>query len=67
MVVDTTGAGDAFCGTLIYFLVEIPEIGMVEAIKRSCDVTSLSVQKEGTQSSYPFRREVPEWLFSLLK
>ena len=67
MVIDTTGAGDAFSGALIYFLVEMPEIDMGEAIKRACYVASLSVQKEGTQSSYPFRQDVPEWLFSLKK
>ena len=62
MVVDTTGAGDAFSGALIYFLVEMPELDMSEAIKRACYVASLSVQKEGTQSSYPMREGLPQWL-----
>ena len=62
-VVDTTGAGDAFSGALIYFLVEMPKLEMAEVIKRACYVASISVQKEGTQSSFPFKEELPEWLF----
>ena len=67
MVVDTTGAGDAFSGALVYFLAEMSEIDIAEAIKRACYVASISVQKEGTQLSYPLRKDVPEWLFSLSK
>ena len=61
-VVDTTGAGDAFTGALIFFLVEMAELDVGEAIKRACYVASISVQKEGTQSSYPVKEDLPKWL-----
>ena len=63
MVVDTTGAGDAFSGALVYFLVQMPNLQMDEVIKRACCVASISVQKEGTQASYPLRKDLPQWLF----
>ena len=61
-VVDTTGAGDAFTGALIFFLVEKAELDVGEAIRRACYVASISVQKEGTQSSYPVREDLPKWI-----
>ena len=61
-VVDTTGAGDAFTGALIFFLVEMAQLDVGEAIKRACYVASISVQKEGTQSSYPVKEDLPKWL-----
>ena len=66
MVVDTTGAGDAFSGALVCFLVEKPELHLGEAIRRACYVASISVQKEGTQSSYPYKKDLPNWLFQWL-
>merc|ERR1712110_1253952 len=54
-VVDITGA-------LIFFLVEMAELDVGEAIKRACYVASISVQKEGTQSSYPVKEDLPKWL-----
>lgn len=52
-VVDTTGAGDSFLGSLAYFL----SLGKSyeEAAKCACHIASLSVQKVGTQSSYVHR------------
>ena len=61
-VVDTTGAGDAFTGALIFFLVEMAQLDVGEAIKRACYVASISVQKEGTQSSYPGKEDLQKWL-----
>jgi len=60
--VDTTGAGDAFVGTLAYFLACAPEVPLPDAVTRACRVASLSVQREGTQTSYPYRRDVPDLL-----
>ena len=60
--VDTTGAGDAFVGSLAYFLACAPELPLPDAIARSCRLASLSVQREGTQTSYPYRSEVSELL-----
>eukprot|EP01132_Coremiostelium_polycephalum_P009909 gene9909-12152_t len=49
-VVDTTGAGDSFTGSLAHFLSS--GIDMIQSIKNSMKVASLSVQKFGSQSSY---------------
>ena len=55
-VVDTTGAGDAFVGSLAFFLTS--GLGLAEAVKRSCQVATLTVMKKGTQASYPERSQV---------
>merc|ERR1711874_23301 len=57
-VVDTTGAGDSFVGTMSYYLAYHPELDMTEMIRRSCDIASISVQKEGTQTSFPYRKNL---------
>ncbi len=57
-VVDTTGAGDAFVGSLGYFLACQPDLPLPEAVARACRVAALTVQKPGAQSSYPERAEV---------
>ncbi len=61
--VDSTGAGDAFCGALAYFLTLSGELPAgVEAVHRaSCGaavVASLSVTREGAQVSYPSRTDL---------
>ncbi len=58
--VDTTGAGDAFVGSLAYFTACVPELPLADAVAKACRVASLSVQREGTQTSYPYRAEI-EW------
>lgn len=62
--VDSTGAGDAFMGSLVYYLVQFPNMNLETAIKRSCDIATLSVLKKGTQTSFPSKEELPEELFS---
>jgi len=57
-VVDTTGAGDAFVGSLSFFLSSFSNISLGEAVRRSCAVASMTVLKKGTQASYPSREEV---------
>ena len=57
-VVDTTGAGDAFVGSLAFFLSS--RVEMVESVRRSCCVASLTVQTQGTQASYPARTDLPD-------
>ena len=52
-VVDTTGAGDAFTGALAFYLDQLKHLDLKECIRRSCLIASLSVQKPGTQASYP--------------
>lgn len=55
-VIDTTGAGDGFIGALAYFLTRDTPLG--ESIGQACVYASLSVQTQGTQSS--FATEIPE-------
>jgi len=58
--IDTTGAGDAFIGSLAVFLAE----GMAErdAIARASLYAAMSTTRVGTQKSFPKRAEVDaEW------
>lgn len=57
---DTTGAGDAFIGSLAVFLAEgVPEM---EALSRANLYAALSTQRVGTQKSFPKRSEFEaEW------
>jgi len=59
--IDTTGAGDCFIGSFAHFLTQ----GCDEetAAKRACFVASLSVQKHGTQTSYPTHDDMPADIF----
>ncbi|XP_051470042.1 ribokinase isoform X4 [Apus apus] len=61
--VDTTGAGDSFVGALAFYLAYYPELPMEEMIRKSNCVASVSVQASGTQSSYPYRKDLPQDLF----
>lgn len=51
--IDTTGAGDAFVGALALFLITHKEKPMHQIIGAACHVATLSVTREGTQTSYP--------------
>ncbi len=55
-VVDTTGAGDAFVGSLAFYLGT--GYALSEATERATTVATLSVQKRGTQTSFPHAEEV---------
>jgi ribokinase len=55
--VDTTGAGDAFVGTLAYFLAAGKS--PAEAVTRANRVAGISVQRRGTQTSFPSAGELP--------
>lgn len=56
--VDTTGAGDSFCGSLAYLLVKYKEKSIAELSKIASRIASMSVLKHGTQTSYPDLEEV---------
>lgn len=56
--VDTTGAGDAFCGGLLAALSEGK--GLPEAVRFANAAAALSVQKVGTASSMPSLGEIGE-------
>ncbi|XP_049987992.1 ribokinase isoform X2 [Alexandromys fortis] len=61
--VDTTGAGDSFVGALAFYLAYYPNLPMEEMLKRSNFIATVSVQATGTQSSYPYKKDLPPALF----
>ncbi len=54
---DTTGAGDAFVGSLAYFLASGKSL--TEAIKRANHIAAISVLSSGTQTSFPEAKDLP--------
>ena len=56
--VDTTGAGDVFCGGLVYGLTR--NMKMESAISFAVNASSLSTTKHGVLHSFPTREEVEE-------
>ncbi len=58
--VDSTGAGDAFCGGLLAALAEGK--GWKEAVRFANATAALSVQKIGTSLSMPERKEIEAFL-----
>ncbi|XP_054586178.2 ribokinase isoform X1 [Nothobranchius furzeri] len=61
--VDTTGAGDSFIGALAFYLAVHPTMTLEEMAGRANQVASVSVQTSGTQTSFPFRQDLPAKLF----
>jgi len=55
--VDTTGAGDCFVGSLAFFLAS--GHSLEEAIRRSNQIAAISVQANGTQTSFPDVSQLP--------
>ncbi|MFA5660331.1 MAG: ribokinase [Bacilli bacterium] len=55
-VVDTTGAGDAFVGTIAAYLTK--NMALPEAIKRASYVAALTVSRPGAQQAIPYKEEV---------
>ena len=58
--VDTTAAGDVYCGTLATALVEGME--PLEAVRFASAAAAISVTRLGAQPSIPFRNEIEEFL-----
>jgi len=54
--VDTTAAGDTFCGALCVALSEGQ--GLVDAARFATAASALTVQRMGAQDSIPFRKEI---------
>ena len=63
IVVDTTGAGDSFVGSMAYYLANYQGLELTEVVSRACQVATITVQKEGTQTSFPNKEELPKSLF----
>ncbi len=57
------GAGDAFVGTLAYFYATRKDLEFEEIVKRASSVAAVTVTRQGTQTSYPDRSELPKGLF----
>lgn len=55
--VDTTGAGDAFVGSLACFLASGQTL--VRAMERANAIAAVSVQSSGTQTSFPEAKDLP--------
>jgi ribokinase len=55
--VDTTGAGDAFCGALVQALAE--GAALVEAARWAARAAAVSVTRLGAQGGMPRREDVP--------
>jgi ribokinase len=58
--VDTTAAGDVFCGALAVALSENQSLR--DATSFACHAAALSVTKLGAQASAPYRRDVTPFL-----
>jgi ribokinase len=59
-VIDTTGAGDCFCGTFAAALHE--KIPLNEALRRASVAASLSCLELGAQDSYPYLGDIEDAL-----
>ncbi len=60
--VDTTGAGDAFVGSLAYFIAR--GFSLTAAMARANQIAAISVQFPGTQSSFPSAADLPPELLA---
>ena len=58
--IDTTGAGDAFCGSLAAGIAD--GLGLVDAARRAVRVGSLSTKRRGALESFPSAGEILESL-----
>lgn len=63
--VDSTGAGDAFMGSLVYYMSAFQTLTFQEMIRRACEIATVSVLGHGTQTSFPFKKDLPDWLFHM--
>lgn len=59
--VDTTGAGDAFLGSLAFFIASGKTL--TEAIKSANRIAAISVQSSGAQTSFPEAKDLPQDMF----
>ncbi len=59
---DTTGAGDAFVGSLAFFLAGGKSLS--DSIRRANRIAAMSVQSSGTQTSFPEAKDLPSELIT---
>ncbi|MEQ2203472.1 hypothetical protein XENOCAPTIV_030617, partial [Xenoophorus captivus] len=53
------GAGDSFIGALAFYMAHHPAMPLVEMARKANRVAAVSVQAVGTQTSFPFKRDLP--------
>lgn len=58
LVLDTTGAGDAFIGALAHFYAENPNIPLYKKIGAACEIASHSIQFSGAQKGFPHKSDL---------
>ena len=63
VTLDSTGAGDAFVGSLAYFLAGGKQV--TDAMRRANQIAAISVQSSGTQTSFPKAADLPKRLMDL--
>jgi ribokinase len=59
---DSTGAGDAYVGSLAFFLAAGKPVA--EAMRRANRIAAVSVQSSGTQTSFPRAQDLPAELLA---
>lgn len=57
------GAGDSFLGALAFYMAHYPSMPLEEMSRRANLVAAVSVQSVGTQTSYPFKKDLAAELF----
>lgn len=60
-VVDTTGAGDAFLGALAHYTAMDPNIPLVQRVGAAVHIATYTVQRKGTQTSYPTLKDLGDF------
>lgn len=58
--IDTTGAGDCFCGALVVYWLE--EQNLLDATMKAVAAAAISVSRKGAQPSLPNRKEVEDFM-----
>lgn len=62
-VLSLQGAGDSFVGALAFYLAHYPNLPLEDMLRRANAIAAVSVQAAGTQTSYPYRKDLPSHLF----
>uniref|UniRef100_A0A672SR86 Ribokinase n=1 Tax=Sinocyclocheilus grahami TaxID=75366 RepID=A0A672SR86_SINGR len=61
--INLNGAGDSFIGALAFYMAHYPTMPLEEMARRANLVAAMSVQTVGTQTSFPFQKDLPTELF----
>lgn len=61
--ISSQGAGDSFIGALAFYMANHPHMPLEEMARRANLVAGVSVRKIGTQTSFPYRRDLPNEYF----